>query len=139
MRGRKWSFLVLLRLAAELHDDRRDHARPERQDRRRAGVGALLLEDVLLDGIPARPAEFLRPGVGHPALPVQRLVPAQVIVLLEALALDDFLAEVLGQIGAHERAHVLAEFLFVGGELEVHRGGSGGRPASIGAAGPSNK
>jgi hypothetical protein len=110
----------LLRRGAEGHDHRRYHAQAEGHQRRRAGVGAFFLEDVLLGGRPARAAKLHRPGRSHPALAVQGAVPVQVVVLVQALAAQHLGAERGGQMGVDEAADLGAEALVLGGVIEIH-------------------
>src|SRR5439155_413241 len=64
----------------EGHDDGRDHHGAERHDAWRAGHRELFLEQVLLDRVPARPAELLGPAVAEPAFLAEDLGPALHIV-----------------------------------------------------------
>ena len=113
--------VALLPRAAELHDHRRHHAQAERYEARGAGGGAFLVEEVLLDGGPARAAVLDRPVRGDPALRVEDLLPADVVVLDHAPMVQDLRADVARKLGAYERAHLRAERLLFRGVLEVHR------------------
>src|SRR3546814_9391527 len=79
----------LLLGGAELHDHRRDHVDPEGHQPRRAGGGALLLEDVPLHRQPAGPAVLRRPVDAEPAALRQRGLPADVVVAGEPPAALD--------------------------------------------------
>src|SRR5207344_1174611 len=74
---------LLLRVVAELDDQRADHRQTERREHRRATALELLTEDEALRGIPARAAHFLRPVRRDPALLRERLMPLHHLVHLE--------------------------------------------------------
>jgi hypothetical protein len=112
---------LLLLGSAERHDHRRDHHRPERDDARRAGERELLLEQVLLDGVPARAAELLRPAPAQPPLLAEDLGPALHVVAGQVDRVPDLLADVLRQVVTHPGVDLLAEGELFGGECEVHR------------------
>src|SRR5262245_9508217 len=61
--------VLLLPGAAVLHDHGSDHVDPEGDESRRAGGGALLVEDVVLDRRPLEPTVGLRPVADEPPLP----------------------------------------------------------------------
>ncbi len=111
---------LLLLGRAERHDHRRDHHRPERDHARRSGERRLFLEQVLLDRVPARAAELLRPAPAVPALFAQDLGPALQLVARQMNRVADLVADLLRQIGAHPGADLLAEGLFFRREGEVH-------------------
>jgi hypothetical protein len=108
MRGRKWSCCAL---AAEGHDHRCHHLQAEGQLHRRAGLGAFLLEDVLLHRRPAGAAVVFGPSDRTPSLRVQYLLPGDEIVFAHALAAEHLAADGLGQFGPKEGADVLAKGL----------------------------
>src|SRR5262249_6287799 len=50
----------------------------------------------------------------------ERLLPAHVVVAAEMLAVLHLVAHIGRQVGLHEGAHLGCEFLFLGGESEIH-------------------
>src|SRR5262249_41237250 len=88
-----------------------------------AGVGTLVLEDVLLGRVPPRSAELPGPVRRAPALAGQRAVPAQKVVAREVLAAQHLVADLAGEMGVEEAANLGPEALLIGGVAEVHAGG----------------
>src|SRR5690606_30835647 len=78
-------FLLLL-FGTELDDHRSDHGDAEGDGARRAGGGALFVEDVLFHRAPVGTAVFYRPARRIPALAGQDLLPALVVSLGQVLA-----------------------------------------------------
>jgi len=91
-----------------------------RHDARAAGQRALVVEDELLHGAPARAAVFLGPVVGEPAALVEDGVPFLLVGFGQALAGLDLLGNALGQLVFQKGLHFLAEGLLFRGELEIH-------------------
>ena len=112
---------LLLRRIAEGHDYRRHHLEAEGQLHRRAGIGAFLVKNVLLYGVPAGAAEGRRPARRAPAPGVEQLLPTHEIILRQTPATEHFAADFRGQFGAQETAHFLPERLLFGSEIEIHR------------------
>ena len=110
----------LLRRAAERHDHRRDHVQAERDEPRPAGRGALFVEDVGLHRRPVEAAVLPRPVAGEPALLVEDLLPADVVVLSEPPVVQHLRGDIAREIRLHERAHLFAKGLLFGGVVEVH-------------------
>src|SRR6267378_3142006 len=111
---------LLLGLRAELQQHGRAHPEPERHQRRSLRVATLFLEDVLLHGVPVRPAPFLRPVRRDPALLGEDPVPAQQIVLGQLLIALHLLAQLVGQVGAQPRAHLVAKRQLLDRVVQVH-------------------
>ena len=87
---------LLLRGVAEILHDRRQHLQSEDVLRRSAGLGALLLENMLLHHIPARAAELGGPIGRAPALCIQNLLPTHHVVLGNMPPHLQLVADVLG-------------------------------------------
>ena len=119
-RGHARQEFLLLRVRAELDDDRTVHGGIEGNRRRHAVELHLLEEDVLLDRSPIAAAPFLRPVVDGPALAVQRLLGRDHIRLGELAALDQLRADFERDLGLEERPHFLAEGVLFGAEAQVH-------------------
>jgi len=111
---------ALLCGAAESDDHRPDHGHAEGHEARRPGVGALHVEEVLLHRRPAGAAELLRPADPRPALGMQDLVPAHDLLPLEATPGEHLVPDRSGQARIDEGAHLAAERLLLGGEIEIH-------------------
>src|SRR5690606_18283813 len=92
----------------------------EGHDARAASQRALVVEDELLHGTPARAAVFLGPVVGKPAALVEDGVPFLLVGFGQALPGLDLARNVLGQLVLQEGLDFLAEGLLFGGELEIH-------------------
>src|ERR1700681_1732227 len=75
---------------------------------------------MLLDNVPAGPAEALRPHPGPPSMGVQYLLPARHVVLAEPLPQAHSGADVGGQLGLEKGAHLSAKGLLFGGVFQVH-------------------
>jgi hypothetical protein len=97
-----------------------DHLEAEGQLHRRAGVGAFLVEDVLLHGRPAGAPVADRPACRPPALGMQYLLPAHEVVLLQTFATMDLVADLGWQLGTQEAAYLIAKGKFLGGEIQIH-------------------
>ena len=110
---------LLLRVAAELHQDGRHHLDAERRKIGRIGARHLHLEDELLSRGPARSTVFLRPVGAEPALAGQLLLPLQKPLLgdVAAAAATALLGHFRRHVGADPVAHFLLEgqFLIVEG------------------------
>jgi hypothetical protein len=111
---------LLLRLGAEGHDDGCDHHRPEGNDARGAGQGALFLEQVLLHGAPAGAAEFLGPAEGQPALLAKDPGPALHVGARKPQGVVHLVGNFGRQVGADPGANLFAKGLLFGGECEIH-------------------
>src|SRR5690606_40312132 len=74
-----------------------------------------------LHGIPLRAAELLRPAGGAPALLIQDLLPAYVVLGLNRSAVANLLADVGRKSLAQECADLLAKSLLFRGEIQIHR------------------
>src|SRR6202021_4227755 len=96
--------VLLLRGARERHQHRRQHPHRKRILRRRADVRPFLLENMLLDDVPAGAAEALRPHCGAPATPMQNPLPARHVILSQALAQARTPADVGGQLSLEKSA-----------------------------------
>ncbi len=88
---------------------------PNGDDARRAGLGALFLEDVLLHRIPAGAAVLHRPAGRDPALLVQDLLPAHVVFLAQPLVLQHLAADLVRQAAGARSAHLVAKSLLFAG------------------------
>ena len=93
--GRQESLLLFR--CSEGHEHRRDHLQAERDQPRRARVRGFLLENVLLHGVPAGPAELLGPVHGAPAPLVQPALPGEIIVAAQFAAVEYLVAELCGR------------------------------------------
>src|SRR5581483_5395116 len=113
--------LLLLLVRAERVDHRPDHLAAEWDDARRVFLRTHVLEDVALRRREAGTAVLLGPGVNEPALLPERLLPAHVVVAAQMLAVLHLVADVGRQIGLHEGAYLVGEFLLFGRESEIHR------------------
>lgn len=96
---------ALLFLAAKGDDHWADHVDAKGNHARRAGGGNFAVEQIALDRRPAGAAIFLRPVGGDPAALMQKLLPADLGVLVEGAAgaapLPDFRRQGLIYKGAH--------------------------------------
>ena len=104
----------------ESHDDGRHHIDAERQDGRRGGARALVFPDVALHGRPARAAMFDGPGRRGPALLRDNLVPAHIIITVQAQMLAHLALQVRRQMGVEEGAQRIAERVLLGRVMQVH-------------------
>ncbi len=82
--------MLLVPVAAKGDDHRPDHVQAERREPRCARGRALVLENVALDRRPAGAAVLDRPAGGNPALLIQDLLPAYIVVLAEPAVFEDF-------------------------------------------------
>src|SRR5205814_1227263 len=80
----------------------------------------LLLEDIELHRAPARAAVFRGPMRHRPASSVEDALPGDDVVLDVADALRGLLADAVREVLLEERAHFLAERVFLGREAKVH-------------------
>src|SRR5207302_1027564 len=110
----------LLRFGAEAQQHRRAHRQSERDERRRADVAELLLENVALHHVPAGAAPFLGPGRRHPAFAREDAVPAQQVFLRQVRVAVDFFLQVLWQVPGKPGAHFVAEGELLGRVVQVH-------------------
>ena len=101
--------MLLLRVVAEGDQHRADHVDAEGDDRWRAFFGQDFLMDEAVDRIPAAAAMGRRPVGCDPAFLVQLAVPAEVILLAEALVIEHPLAHGRIQLGLDEGAHLVGE------------------------------
>ena len=97
------------------------HREAERQQRRRAGVAALLLEDVALHARSSRcrPIRAARPARSSPCRRGSG-ASAGARPCRELLVASDLVAQVGGQVVAQPGAHLVAKGAFVGGIVEIH-------------------
>src|SRR2546423_11448249 len=111
---------LLLGRVTEAHDHRAHHLETEGQQPWGAGRRALLLEDVLLHGIPAGAAELLGPVRAAPTLLMQDLLPAQGVVARDLQAFEYLAAHVGRNVRRDERSDLVAEGQLLGAETQVH-------------------
>src|SRR3977135_1899359 len=111
---------LLLRCVAEAHDHGAHHLETDGEQQGGARGRALLLEDVLPDGIPAGAAKLLRPVGASPTLPVQDLLPAQRVVARDLQAFEHLAARVGRDMRLDEGADLAAEGQLLGAEAQVH-------------------
>jgi hypothetical protein len=103
-----------------LDDHRPHHGDAEGDERRRAGLGELVLEDVALDDAPAGAALLDRPVRRDPAALVQDAVPAQDVLALDLLVLERLAPDVGGQVLLDEAPALGAEGLLLLRVGELH-------------------
>ncbi|MNR50508.1 hypothetical protein D3C85_1700350 [compost metagenome] len=77
-------------------------------------------ENSLLAQAPARAAMLLGPGRSDPAPAMQVLLPIDILLLFEFFAVQDFAADVLGQVRLGEAADFLAEFPLLRRDFKIH-------------------
>src|SRR5215472_14929014 len=116
---------LLLSFGAEFEQHRSAHHQSERDQRRRAGVSALFLEDIALNYAPGRSAPIDRPRGRDPALRREQPMPALQVLPGKLSIVDDFVAQLLGEVLTQPAAHFVAEGDLFSRIVEVHRCRSG--------------
>ena len=111
---------MFLLVVAKGHDHRGDHAQAEIELAWRTGEGTLFFKDDLFNRVPARAAEFFRPGGGAPAFFIQNFLPALGHVFIVAQAFLNALADVVREVVFQELANFGAEGLLFRGVIQVH-------------------
>ncbi len=96
------------------HDDRRHHAQPERHGFGRSRQGALFVEHVTLQDAPVSTAVLDRPARRDPAALVQDAMPAQEVLLVQALVVQHLAPQVGRQLRPQEVADLGAETVELG-------------------------
>ena len=111
---------ALLFVGAELDQHRADHRDVEDLHVGRRRELVFLEKHHALHRRPARPAMFLGPAVGGPALPVEDALPAGGIFFLRRMPQSHPLADVVGQVVGDKAAQFVAKRQLIGAEAEVH-------------------
>ena len=101
-------------------DRLRDLIRARVRQQINAQVPAAQARQEALRDVPARAAVLPGPGVGEPALAVERLLPLDVVVLVVVLAGEGLGLRGGRQIGAREGADFVGECLVLGFQVQVH-------------------
>ena len=114
---------LLLRLGAELDEEWADRNEAQRGQQRAAGELELLREDEAMGHVEAGPAVLDGPMRRDPTLLVKDPVPLHDLLVLEVAVNRGLFAQLGGQVGADEFAHLLAEREVLRAEGEIHRDG----------------